>query len=118
MKSTVTLSPENTTALAWAVELTGLPIDEIVNLLLTDELSNFQPDNDDSYPHETIGCWKFRERKSAERTLKWVKGRVRKYKYRGRMFPILETAIRQLADGRFEIDAFRTDGNGERDRVC
>ena len=114
MKSTVTLSPENTTALAWAVELTGLPIDEVVNILLAGLLEEFQPDNDDGYPHEEIGCWKFRDRRSAERTLKWVEARACK----GGNFLLIQSAIRELADGRFEIDAFRTERNGECTRVC
>jgi len=112
----IELTHENATGLAWAVELTGLSTNEIVNLLLTDELSNFRSDNDDSYPHETIGNWKFKDRASAERTLKWVITRVR----RGSRakFPIIESEITELGDGRFEIDAFITRRNGEYDRVC
>ena len=114
MKSTVTLTPENSAALAWAVELTGLSIDEVVNILLAGLLENFQPDNDDSYPHEEIGCWKFKDRKSAERTLEWVEARACK----GGNFLLIQSAIRELDNGRFEIDVFRTDKNGERNRVC
>ena len=89
MKTTVTLTPENAEGLAWAVELTGLSIDEIVNLLLKDDVSNFQPDYDDSYPEELIGNWKLKDRASAECTLKWVTKRVRKGR-RGK-YPIVET---------------------------
>jgi hypothetical protein len=56
--------------LASGIELTGLSLDEIINSLLADKLKNFRPDNDDSYPHETVGCWKFKDRANAERTLR------------------------------------------------
>src|SRR6476620_5114775 len=116
MKTTVTLTPENAEGLAWAVELTGLSIDEVVNLLLKDDVSNFRPDNHDSYPEQLVGNWKLKDRASAERTLKWVTKRVRKG-HRGE-YPIVETAIRELKDGRFEIDAFTTWKNGETHRAC
>jgi hypothetical protein len=96
MKTTVTLTDENAAGLAWAVELTGLSLEEIVNLLLADELTCFRP--------------------GAERTLRWVKERVRKG-CKGR-FPIVETAIRETAGSRFEIDAFQTRRNGQCERVC
>jgi hypothetical protein len=121
MKITITLTrvlltPENAAALARAVKLTGLPIDEIVNFLLAYELQNFNEANDDSYPENTIGLLKFKDRSSAERTLEWVKRRARKG-CRGK-FPLIETAIRELEDGRFEIDAFQTSRSGECERVC
>ena len=116
MKTTVTLTQENAAALAWAVQLTGLSIDEIVNLLLQDTLENFQPDYWDSYPHETVGNWKLKDRASAERTLEWVKRRVRKGE-RGK-YPIVETEITELEDGHFEIDAFATCRDGKTHRVC
>jgi len=116
MKTTVTLTPENAEGLAWAVELTGLSIDEIVNLLLKDDVSNFQPDYDDSYPEELIGNWKLKDCANAERTLEWVTKRVRKGR-RGK-YPIVQTEITQRKDGRFEIDAFSSWKNGETHRVC
>jgi hypothetical protein len=33
-------------------------------------------------------------------------------------FPIFESEIREVAGGRFEIDAFSTDRNGECERIC
>ena len=69
MKTTVTLTAENVAGLAWAVELTGLSLEEIVNLLLADELTCFQPDYDDVYVENTLGWWKFKDRTSVERTL-------------------------------------------------
>jgi hypothetical protein len=104
MKTTVILTDENAAGLAWAVRLTGLTLEEIVNNLLADELTCFRPDDDDVYLENTFGCWKFKDRGSAERTLAWVKKRARKG-CKGR-FPIVETAIREVIGGRFEIDAF------------
>ncbi len=83
---------------------------------MKDDIDNFSPDNVDSYPHETIGCWKLRDRKSAERTLEWIKKRVRKG-FRGR-FPIIDTRITERPDGRFDIDVFKMWQDGEPHRVC
>src|SRR5215469_16196372 len=46
MKTTVTLTDENAAGLAWAVNLTGLSLEEIVNLLLASELTCFRPDDE------------------------------------------------------------------------
>jgi hypothetical protein len=116
MKTTVTLTDENTARLAWVVKLTGLSLEEIVNLLLADELTCFRPDYDDEYVENTLGSWKFKDRARAERTLGWVKKRIREGG-RGK-FPIVETAIREVTGDRFEIDAFKTGRNGKCDRVC
>ena len=78
MKTTVTLTDENGAGLAWAVNLTGLSLEEIVNLLLADELTCFRPDYEDEYVENTLGCWKLKDRASAERTLRWVKKRFAK----------------------------------------
>ena len=78
MKTTVTLTDENVAGLAWAVKLTGLSLEGIVNLLLADKLTCFRPDYEDEYVENTLGCWKLRDRASAERTLRWVKQKVRK----------------------------------------
>src|SRR5215831_19011404 len=77
MKTTVTLSDENAAGLAWAVKLTGLSLEKIVNLLLADELTCFRPDYEDEYVENTLGCWKLKDRASAERTLHWIKLRKR-----------------------------------------
>src|SRR5215831_17671974 len=114
MKTTVTLTDENAAGLTWAVKLTGLSLEEIVNLLLADELTCFRPDYEDEYVENTLGCWELKDRASAERTLRWVKQRVRKGR-RG-TFPIFEGAVREVEVGRFQIDAFRTWRNGERER--
>jgi hypothetical protein len=76
--------------------------------LLADELTCFRPDYDDEYVENTLGCWKFKDRASAERTLGWVKKRIRKGR-RGK-FPIVETTIREVTGDRFEIDAFKGAG--------
>jgi len=111
MKTTVTLTDENAAGLAGAVKLTGLSLEEIVNLLLADELPCFRPDDEDEYVENTLGCWQLRDRASTERTLAWVKSRIRKGR-KGK-FPIFEGAIRGVEAGRFQIDAFKTPGNGE-----
>jgi hypothetical protein len=70
---------KNATKLAWAVKLTGLNLKEIVNLLLADALTCFRPDHDeDEYVENTQGCWKLKDRASAERTSLWVKKKIRK----------------------------------------
>jgi hypothetical protein len=68
MNTIVTLTPDNAAGLAWAVELTGLSLEEIVNNLVADELTCFRPDHYDVYVENTLGCWKFKDRASAERT--------------------------------------------------
>ena len=115
MKTTVTLTNENVGGLAWAVKLTGLSLEEIVNLLLQDELTCFQPDYEDEYVENTLGCWELKDRASAERTLACVKKKVRQGR-KGK-YPIFEGAVRELETGRFQIDAFRSWRNGERERV-
>jgi hypothetical protein len=97
------------------LKLTGFSLEEIVNLLLADELTCFRPDSEDQYVENTLGCWKLKSRASAERTLRWVRQKVREGR-RGK-FPIFEGAIREVAGGRFQIDSFTTQRNGERERV-
>jgi hypothetical protein len=113
MKTTVTLIDENAAGLAWAVKLSGLSLEEVVNLLLADELTCFRPDYEDEYVENTLGCRELKDRASAERTLPWVKKKVRKGR-KGK-YPIFEGTARELETGRFQIDAFRTWGNGEPD---
>ena len=78
MKTTVTLTEENAAGLAWAVKLTGLSLEEIVNLLLADERTCFRPDYEDDYVENTLGCWKLKDRSSPERTLRWLSKRFAK----------------------------------------
>jgi hypothetical protein len=66
MKTTVTLTDENVAGLAWAVKLTGLSLEEIVNLLVADELTCFRPDDEGEYVENTLGCWKLKDRASAD----------------------------------------------------
>jgi len=112
MKTTVTLTEEDAAELAWAVKLTGLSLEEIVNLLLADELTCFRPDYEDEYVENTLGCWELKDRASAERTLQWVKKKVRKGR-KGK-YPISEGAVRELVTARFQIEAFR---NGPQSRA-
>jgi hypothetical protein len=71
---------------------------------------------EDEYIENTLGCWKFKDRAGAERTLEWVRKRIRKGR-KGK-FPIVETSIREVAGSGFEIHAFKTWRNGECERVC
>lgn len=116
MKTALALTPENATTLSWWSKLTGLPTEELINFCLAEYLHDFNKDNDDSFPEETLGLLKFKDRESAKRTLEWVKSRVQK-EHTGK-FPIFESSIDELPDGRFQIDAFKTDKNGESNRVC
>ena len=76
MKTITALTDENAARLAWAVKLTGLSLEEIVNLLLADELTYFRPGDEDDHVLNTLGCWRLKDRASAERTLTWVKKRI------------------------------------------
>jgi hypothetical protein len=116
VKTAIALTPENATTLSWWSKLTGLPTEELINFCLAEYLHDFNKDNDDSFPEETLGLLKFKDRESAKRTLEWVKSRVQK-EHTGK-FPIFESSIDELPDGRFQIDAFKTDKNGESNRVC
>jgi len=116
MKIAVALTPENTAVLAWCSELTGLPTEELINFFLAEYFEDFNEDDDNNFPEETIGLLKFKDRESAARTLAWVERRVRKG-HKGK-FPIFESSIDELPDGRFQIDAFKTWSDGECIRVC
>ena len=54
MKTGVILTVENAAGLARAVKLTGLNLEEIVNLLLANELTCFQSHDDDEYVENTL----------------------------------------------------------------
>jgi hypothetical protein len=97
-------------------ELTGLPAEELINFFLAEYFENFNEDNQDNFCEETIGLLKFKDRESAARTLAWIERRVRKG-HKGK-FPIFESSIDELPDGRFQIDAFKTWSDGECIRVC
>jgi len=116
MKTAVALTPENNAVLAWCSELTGLPAEELINFFLAEYFENFNEDNQDNFCEEAIGLLKFKDRESAARTLAWIERRVRKG-HKGK-FPIFESSIDELPDGRFQIDAFKTWSDGECIRVC
>jgi hypothetical protein len=116
MKTTVKMTPENAATLSWCSKLTGLPPEELINFFLAEYFENFNEDTTTAFPEETIGLLKFKDRESAARTLEWVERRVRKGQI-GK-FPIFESSIDKLPDGRFQIDAFKTWQNGECIRVC
>jgi hypothetical protein len=118
MKTTITLTAKNAESLAWAQQLTGLPPEDLINFFLVDYFQNFNDANPDSFPEATAGCMKFRDSESAERTLRWVIGRTRRKAAPRGKFPIIETQVRQLKGGRFEIHAFKTHRNGQCERVC
>ena len=116
MKTTVKLTPENASTLSWCSKLTGLPAEELINFFLAEYFEDFNEDNQDHFCEETIGLLRFKDRESAARTLEWVERRVRKGQT-GK-FPIFESSIDELPDGRFQIDAFKTWRDGECIRVC
>jgi hypothetical protein len=116
VKTALALTPENATTLSWWSKLTGLPTEELINFCLAEYLQNFNKDNEGTFPEETLGLLKFKDRESAKRTLEWVKSGVQK-EHTGK-FPIFESSIDELPDGRFQIDAFKTGKNGESNRVC
>jgi hypothetical protein len=62
-----------------------------------------------------FGELKFKDRKSAEPTLEWVKSRV--LKGQTGKFPVFESSIDELPGGHFQIDAFKTGRNGQSTRV-
>jgi hypothetical protein len=116
MKAIVKLTPGNAATLAWCSKLTGLPVEELINFFLAEYFEDFNEDTTTAFPEETIGLLKFKDRESAARTLEWVERRVRKgHKDK---FPIFESSIDELPDGRFQIDAYKTWQNGECIRVC
>jgi hypothetical protein len=67
----------------------------LINFCLAEYLHDFNKDNDDSFPEETLGLLKFKDRESAKRTLEWVKSRVQK-EHTGK-FPIFEKLHRRTA---------------------
>jgi hypothetical protein len=73
--TTIALSEPNAAGLAWAVELSGLSLTEIVNLLLAGEVEQFQPTSRDEYMENMFGAWRYKTRADAERVLEWVKSR-------------------------------------------
>ena len=101
MKATVKLTPGNAATLAWCSKLTGLPVEELINLFLAEYFEDFNEDTTTAFPEETIGLLKFKDRESAARTLEWVERRVRKG-HKGK-FPIFESSIDELPDGRFQM---------------
>ena len=94
---TITLTSQNAAGLAWVVKLTGFSLEEIVNILLSDLVKEFQPGNPDELCENTFGNWQFKTKGDAERTLQWVKSRRK----------VVESEIRSGRGG-YEIDAFGT----------
>jgi hypothetical protein len=78
MKTITALTDENAARLAWAVKLTGLSLEEIVNLLLAYKLTCFRPDDEwNEYVENVLGCWKLKSRASAERRRRGSRNRSR-----------------------------------------
>ena len=55
VKTALALTPENATTLYWWSKLTGLPTEELINFCLAEYLHDFNKDNDDNFPEETLG---------------------------------------------------------------
>jgi hypothetical protein len=116
MKTIVELTPENAATLTWAMQLTGLPADELINFFLVDCFQNIDPEDDESFTRQTIGLPKFKTREDAARVIDWVKASVRK-EHQGKL-PAIESEIREVDDGRFEINVFTNWKGSETHRVC
>jgi hypothetical protein len=54
------------------------PTEELVNFCFAEYLQDFNKNNASSFPEQTLGLLKFKDRICAERTLEWVKSRVLK----------------------------------------
>jgi hypothetical protein len=105
---TITLTEENFTALSFFTDLTGLSPDELVNYLLADEFTCFNPnpEDGDEYVVNTLGCLKYKDRESARRTLEWCTEYIKKMSGGG-LPKKFRTSIRRRPDGTFEINAWR-----------
>jgi hypothetical protein len=62
VKTAIALTPENASTLSWWSKLTGLPTEELINFCLAEYLQKFNRDNDESFPEETLGLLKFKDR--------------------------------------------------------
>jgi hypothetical protein len=114
-ESLLALTPENATTLSWWSKLTGLPTEELINFCLAEYLHDFNKDNEGSFPEETLGILKFNDRESAKRTLEWVKSRVQKSTRGSRFLNAPSTNCRTVA---FKLTSFKTESDGEFNRVC
>jgi hypothetical protein len=108
--ASITLTPENSAALAFWTDLTGLSVQEIANHLLESELEVFSPDNRDTVVTDTLAGFKYADRQSAERVLAWATEHLKNY-YR-KVLKKFTGGVDELPDGRFEIYAYGTSGTG------
>jgi hypothetical protein len=70
---TITLTDKNFEDLLFFANLSGSSHEELVNFLLADELTCFNPDpkDRDEYVVNVLGCLKYKDKESARRTLDW-----------------------------------------------
>ena len=110
--ASVTLTAENSAALAFWTELTGLSVQEIANCLLESQLEVFSPNNTDTIVTDTLAGFQYADRQSAERVLAWATEHLKNY-YR-KALKTFSSGVDELPGGRFEIYAFGTNGTGRR----
>jgi hypothetical protein len=110
--ASITLTPENSAALAFWTDLTGLSVQEIANCLLESELEGFSPNNTDTIVTDTLAGFKYADRQSAERVLAWATEHLKNY-YR-KTLKTFSSRVDELPDGRFEIYAYGTNATGRR----
>jgi hypothetical protein len=108
--ASITLTPENSAALAFWTDLTGLSVQEIANHLLESELEVFSPDNRDTVVTDTLAGFKYADRQSAERVLAWATEHLKNYY--SKVLKKFTGGVDELPDGRFEIYAYGTSGTG------
>jgi hypothetical protein len=115
---TVTLTEENFTAPSFFTELTGFSHEELVNYLLADEFTCFNPnpEDGDEYVVNSLGCLKYKDKEKAKQTLDWCTEYIKKM-FHGHLPKNFETSIRRRPDGTFEINAFR-ESSGKTERLC
>jgi hypothetical protein len=108
--ASITLTPENSAALAFWTDLTGLSVQEIANHLLASKLEVFSPNNTDTIVTDTLAEFKYADRQSAERVFAWATEHLKNY-YR-KALKTFSGGADELPDGRFEIYGYRTNGAG------
>ena len=108
--ASITLTPENSAALAFWTDLTGLSAQEIANYLLESKLELFSPNNTDTIVTDILAGFKYADRQSAEQVLAWATEHLKNYY--GKALKRFSSGVDELPDGRFEIYAYGSDGTG------
>jgi len=75
---------------------------------LADEFTCFNPnpEDGDEYVVNSLGCLKYKDKEKAEQTLDWCTECIKKM-FHGGLPKNFQTSIREVPNGRFEINAWR-----------